>query len=114
MGGGMRQAGFIAAAGVYALNNNISRLEEDHRHARELALALADKSFVASVLPVETNIIIFEVQPPLTSPALVARLKEEGILGYAISPTQVRLVLHLDISESMVHKTIEVFNRLNN
>ncbi|HEY0057970.1 MAG TPA: beta-eliminating lyase-related protein, partial [Flavisolibacter sp.] len=114
LGGGMRQAGFIAAAGVYALNNNISRLEEDHRHARELASALRDKSFVSSVLPVETNIIIFEVRPPLTSPALVAKLKDEGILAYAISPTQVRLVLHLDISESMVHQTMEVFNRLNN
>ncbi|HVG13177.1 MAG TPA: GntG family PLP-dependent aldolase [Flavisolibacter sp.] len=114
LGGGMRQAGFIAAAGVYALKNNITRLEDDHRHARELAQVLEDKSFVASVLPVETNIIIFEVQPPLTSPALVAKLKEEGILAYAISPTQVRLVLHLDISESMVHQTIEVFNRLNN
>ena len=114
LGGGMRQAGFIAAAGVYALNNNISRLEDDHRHARELAAALADKSFVASVLPVETNIIIFEVQPPLTSQALVAKLKDEGILSYAIAPTQVRLVLHLDISESMVQQTIEVFNRLNN
>lgn len=111
-GGGMRQAGFVAAAGVYALEHHIERLAEDHKHAGLIADCLEGKPFVSGVLPVETNIIIFQVAPPYTPQSLVARLKEEGILGYAISPTQVRLVLHLDITPGMVERTIEILNRL--
>lgn len=111
-GGGMRQAGFIAAAGIYALQNNIERLSEDHSNAGKLAAVIAKKDFVSDVLPVETNIIIFAVKPPYTPVKLVELLKEQGILGYAISPTQVRLVLHLDISPAMVQRTIEVINSL--
>jgi threonine aldolase len=111
-GGGMRQAGFIAAAGIYALRNNIERLSEDHAHARQIAAAIEKKGFVTLVLPVETNIIIFELDNSISAPALVAKLKEFSILGYAISPNRVRLVVHLDISKEMVTKTIEVFNQL--
>lgn len=111
-GGGMRQAGILAAAGIYALQHHIERLEEDHRHAALIAAALAGRPFVKQVLPVETNIIIFELMEGQSAPALVARLKEEGILGYAITPVRVRLVVHLDISAAMTQKTIEVFNRL--
>ena len=111
-GGGMRQAGFIAAAGIYALENNINRLEEDHIHAKKIAEAISKKEFVKMVLPVETNIIIFELDDTITAPNLVSKLKLENILGYAISPNRVRLVLHLDINEQMVSKTIEVFNSL--
>ncbi len=111
-GGGIRQAGFIAAAGIYALKNNIERLTEDHQHAQQLAAALEDQNFVSGVMPVETNIIIFSVKPPYTPQTLVSKLKEHQIMGYAISPSQVRLVLHLDISADMVQKTIAVFNRL--
>lgn len=111
-GGGMRQAGFIAAAGIYALENNISRLEEDHIHAKQIADAIATKEFVQLVLPVETNIIIFELKDGMTAPDLVATLKNSSILAYAISPNRVRLVTHLDISAAMVQKTIEAFNQL--
>lgn len=111
-GGGMRQAGFLAAAGIYALQHHIERLAEDHRHASMIAAAVAGRPFVKKVLPVETNIIIFELQEGHSAPALVARLREEGILGYAISPVRVRLVVHLDISPAMTQQTIEVFNRL--
>ena len=111
-GGGMRQAGFIAAAGIYALENNINRLEEDHIHAKKIAEAISKKEFVKMVLPVETNIIIFELDDTITAPNLVSKLKLENILGYAISPNRVRLVLHLDINVQMVNKTIEVFNSL--
>jgi len=111
-GGGMRQAGFLAAAGIYALQNNVNRLAEDHQHATQIAAAIAGKQFVKFVLPVETNIIIFELDESITAPGLVAKLKEHNILGYAISPNRVRLVLHLDISAEMVKKTIEVFNQL--
>ncbi len=111
-GGGMRQAGFIAAAGIYALQNNIDRLSEDHHHASQIAEAISKKSFVTQTLPVETNIIIFELNDSISAPGLVAKLKDHGILGYAISPNRVRLVVHLDISKEMVNKTIEVFNQL--
>ncbi len=111
-GGGMRQAGFIAAAGIYALENNINRLEEDHIHAKKIADVIATKDFVQLVLPVETNIIIFELKDGMTAPELVNTLKNSSILGYAISPNRVRLVTHLDISPAMVQKTIEVFTQL--
>lgn len=111
-GGGMRQAGFLAAAGIYALQNNIERLAEDHVHTKQIADAIVKKDFVQLVLPVETNIIIFELKEGVTAPELVSKLKEQSILGYAISPNRIRLVVHLDISKEMVAKTIEVFNQL--
>lgn len=111
-GGGMRQAGFLAAAGIYALKHNINRLKEDHHSAQQIAEALASSKIAGKVLPVETNIIIFEVLPPYTPKTLVEKLKEHHILGYAISPTQMRLVTHLDITPQMVKKTIEVIRTL--
>lgn len=111
-GGGMRQAGSLAAAGIYALDHHIARLEQDHLHARLLGACLQTRPFVKMLLPVQTNIIIFELQAGQSAPALVATLKEKGVLGYAISPVRVRLVTHLDISESDIHKTIEIFNSL--
>lgn len=111
-GGGMRQAGFIAAAGIYALQNNIERLKEDHMHTKLIAEAIVAKEFVQLVLPVETNIIIFELKDVLTAPELVTKLKEHSILGYAISPNRVRLVVHLDINKEMVSKTINIINQL--
>ena len=111
-GGGMRQAGFLAAAGIYALNNNIERLEEDHQHAKQIAASLVTSKYVNHILPVETNIIIFETSESITAPELVARLKEKEILGYAIAPNRVRLVLHLDITQQMVEYTIDTFKLL--
>ncbi|MEI9910150.1 MAG: GntG family PLP-dependent aldolase [Bacteroidota bacterium] len=111
-GGGMRQAGFLAAAAIYALQNNIDRLAEDHIYARQIAEVIAQKNFVKLILPVETNIIIFELNEPVTAHALVARLQELDILGYAISPNRVRLVVHLDITKEMVDKTIEKISSL--
>ncbi|MES2880654.1 MAG: GntG family PLP-dependent aldolase, partial [Bacteroidota bacterium] len=110
-GGGMRQAGYLAAAGIYALNNNIERLKEDHIHATKIADALIAKGF--EVMPVETNIIIFWVAAPYTAQTFVAELTEQNILGYAIGPMQVRLVVHLDITTEMVDKTIAAIEKLN-
>jgi threonine aldolase len=111
-GGGMRQAGFMAAAGIFALENNIERLTVDHEHARQIAESISAKTFVKQVLPVETNIIIFELDNSITADTLVARLKEKHILGYAIAPNRVRLVVHLDITPEMVEKTIEIIGTL--
>lgn len=111
-GGGMRQAGFLAAAGIYALGNHIKRLADDHKRARILAEEIEKKPFVSQMLPVETNIIIFELAEGHSAPALVEKMKEKDIYAYAISPNRIRLVLHLDISDDMISKTIEEINRL--
>ena len=108
----MRQAGYLAAAGMYALRNNIGRLKEDHAHARQIAEALKKKDFVGEMLPVETNIIIFAVKQPWTAKTLVEKLRQYDIWGHPISPAQVRLVTHLDVTPPMVEKTIDVIESL--
>jgi threonine aldolase len=111
-GGGMRQAGYLAAAGIYALEHNIQRLAEDHLHAKKLEEVLSKKNFVGEISPVETNILIFEVKGKYTPASFVAKLKEENILTLDVSPTQVRIVLHLDITPEMVEKTIKTIQSL--
>ncbi len=111
-GGGMRQAGYIAAAGIYALENNVDRLEEDHLHTQQIADALAQKDFVGVILPPETNILIFEVRGSYSVQSLKEAFEREDILVMDISSTQIRMVLHLDITPDMVRKTIEFINSL--
>ena len=107
LGGGMRQAGFMAAAGIYALQNNIERLKQDHGHAKRIGDAIAKSPIAKTVVPIETNIIIFETATA-TAQALVDKLKEKQILCYATAPNKVRFVVHLDITSEMVNKTIEI------
>lgn len=111
-GGGMRQAGFLAAAGIYALKNNIERLKQDHEHAKQIGDVITKTSIARAVLPVETNIIIFETVASVTAAEIVEKLKQKNILCYAISPDRVRLVVHLDVSEEMLNKTIEIIKAL--
>ena len=111
-GGGMRQGGYLAAAGIYALENNIERLNADHEHAHQIANAIAQKEFVSQVLPVETNIVIFETKDEFMAPALTSKLKEKGILSIAITPYRVRFVLHLDITDEMVEQAIKIISTL--
>lgn len=111
-GGGMRQAGYMAAAGIYALENNIHRLAEDHLHARRIAEALSQKEFTDTILPVETNIIIFSVKSPQTPAEIMDKMKMENIWFFTISATQIRMVIHLDITPEMVDRTIAAINKL--
>lgn len=111
-GGGMRQAGMLAAAGLYALEHQVQRLQEDHQHAQLLAETLRQKDFVGEILPVETNIVIFEVKGRFTASDLVTTLKQSNILALAISPTQIRLVVHLDITPAMIETTIQTIKAL--
>ncbi|MGN6266121.1 MAG: threonine aldolase family protein [Ginsengibacter sp.] len=111
-GGGMRQAGYLAAAGIYALENHIERLALDHRHAQQIVAALKEKDFTGDMYPVETNIVIFEVKGRYTAQSLTEKLKENNILVMAISATQIRMVLHLDVTEEMVKETISVITDL--
>ncbi len=102
LGGGMRQAGYLAAAGLYALENNRERLKEDHRRAREIGQALASRTFVKHVAPVETNIVIFELEPELASDTeMVTALNEKGIRLIGMGEGKLRLVTHLDYTEQM-------------
>jgi threonine aldolase len=111
-GGGMRQAGFLAAAGIYALENHINRLADDHLHAKQIADALRKKDFTGEIFPVETNIIIFEIKGRLSAPEFANRMKENNVLMFAISPTHVRMVAHLDITPAMVQETIQIIDQL--
>lgn len=111
-GGGMRQAGFMAAAGIYALENNIQRLTEDHRHAQMLAEALEKKDFVRNILPVETNIVIFELEQGGCAREIAKELKERGILGHSISANQIRFVTHLDVSPAMIAQAVEIIEQM--
>lgn len=110
-GGGMRQAGSLAAAGLFALKNNVERLAEDHKHAKLIKEALRSTDFVGEIFPVETNIIIFEVKGRFTAPQLAEKFKEENIRLIAISPTHIRIVTHLDISPEMVQRTIDTIKK---
>ena len=111
-GGGMRQAGYLAAAGLYALQNNVDRLIIDHQNAQLIVEALAKKSFIDTILPTETNIVIFSVKNEMTPTLFIEKMKENNILMYPISPTQVRLVVHLDITDFMIKETIKVIENM--
>jgi len=109
LGGGMRQAGFMAATGIYAMENHIDRLAQDHLHAKDIAHALLQKSFIGHMLPVETNIISFDVTGGEWTPRYFCDyLKNEGILANPVTDNVVRMVTHLDITPAMVAKTCAV------
>jgi threonine aldolase len=112
LGGGLRQAGYMAATGLYAMEHHIARLAEDHLNAKQIAKYLLQKTFVGHMLPVETNILIFDVQDSWTPKLFADYLKKEGILVTPISDTQVRLVLHLDITPAMVERTCTVISQM--
>jgi len=113
LGGGMRQAGFLAAAGLYALEHHVTRLADDHRHAKALADTLGNLSFVESVMPVETNIVLFDVAQGLKADQIVHQLAQKGILCNTTSSKTIRLVTHLDVSVSMVDQAIQTLNSLS-
>jgi len=111
-GGGMRQAGYLAAAGIFALENNFDRLQNDHDNAKKIAVALSEKVFVGEILPVETNIIIFEVLSPYTPESFSAIMKEHTISVMVISACQIRMVTHLDVSNEQVDKLVSLITGL--
>lgn len=111
-GGGMRQAGFLAAAGIYALDHHIKRLAEDHIHAKQIAEALKQKDFIGEILPVETNILIFEVRGKYTAASLAQKLRENNMLVIPISANQIRMVTHLDISRELIEDTLRILSML--
>jgi threonine aldolase len=113
-GGGMRQAGILAAAGIYALDHHLERLAEDHRNAKRLALGLSDLPGVtANPDHVETNIVIFDVTPSgMTAPQVAGLMKDKGVLIHAFGKTQIRLVTHLGVLPEDVEKVLEAFGKV--
>ena len=102
LGGGMRQAGYLAAAGLYALENNIDRLADDHAKAKDIGATLSGLSVVKKVEPIETNIIIFEVEEKeMTGEDFMNRLKENDIHIISMGQGKLRMVTHLDYTDGM-------------
>jgi threonine aldolase len=113
-GGAMRQAGILAAAGIYALEHHVTRLTDDHSHAKKLARLLQQIPSV-QIAPqhVETNIVIFDVTDQRRTPAeIVAALKEQGVLINAIGGLSYRAVTHLNVSAKQIDEAAAVFTRV--
>jgi threonine aldolase len=111
-GGGMRQAGSLAAAGIYALDHHVDRLKQDHEKALLIKDVLIKKDFVTEVFEVETNIVIAKIEGKYNATQLAALLKEHHILVIAMTPALVRFVLHLDITDEMLTTTIATIEKL--
>jgi len=110
LGGGMRQAGFLAAAGIYALDHHVERLKIDHAHANILAEELAKLPWVSSVMPVETNLVLFDTVEP--AELVVAKLEEKGIKAGCTDTKRIRFVTHLDVHPNQVEYVVEMLKGL--
>lgn len=112
LGGGMRQVGYMAAAGIYALQHHVGRLAEDHRRAKELAYILSQKSWVHKVEPVETNILIFTISPRISDDVFMDRLKQKNIHISSLGQGKLRIVTHLDYREVMHSYVVETLQKM--
>ena len=106
-GGGMRQAGFLASAGIYALENHIDRLKEDHQKAKQIEAVLQSLSYVKKVEPVETNIVIFYVNDHLEANDFIDAMATKNILLTPMGEGKIRIVTHLDITREMIDRLLE-------
>jgi len=113
LGGGMRQAGIIAAGALYALRHHRERLPQDHANAKRLAGGIADmRGIRVDAAAVETNIVVIEIAPPVPAAEVSRRLQELGVLINPIRPTALRAVTHLDVSRADIDAAIEAFNKV--
>lgn len=112
LGGGMRQAGYLAAAGIYALDNHFLRLADDHRRAKEIGALLQRLPWIASVEPVETNILIFSIQPYLDEKVIIQKLKEKGIHISSMGQGKLRIVTHLDYRQVMHEYVLDILPKI--
>lgn len=110
LGGGMRQIGFMAAAGIYALDNHLERLGEDHKKASEIAEVLSKQSFVKNVEPTETNIVIFYLSEAISEEKFMADLLQKNIKLSAMGQGKLRIVTHLDYTDQMHSRFLETIN----
>jgi threonine aldolase len=108
-GGGMRQAGFLAAAGIYALDHHVERLKIDHAHAQILADELKKSSQVTNVLPADTNIVLFDTVAPAEE--VLKKLLEKGIKANSTDTHRIRFVTHLDVHPEQVEWVVKVLSQ---
>ena len=112
-GGGMRQAGHLAAAGIYALNNHIPLLKEDHKKAKMISNELKQLSFIEEVRPAFTNIIIFKLDESAPADAFLAYLDKNNIKALSVAPQTIRFVVHIDISDDMLKRLVRVMQQFS-
>lgn len=113
LGGGMRQVGVLAAAGLYALDHHRKRLSEDHQKANEIGQILQNKSYVAKLQPIETNILIFELASHINADKFVLNLEKKGVLISNMGGGKLRMVTHLDYNLDMHEKLIEILESIS-
>ncbi|MBW8241602.1 aminotransferase class I/II-fold pyridoxal phosphate-dependent enzyme [Muricauda oceani] len=112
-GGGMRQSGFLAAAGIYALENNVNRLAEDHKKAAEIGVVLQSLDFIKKVEPIETNIIIFEInEAKMSSDAFLEQLSKNQVSIIGMGQRKLRIVTHLDYTDAMHEHFLKVLKSI--
>lgn len=111
-GGGMRQAGVIAAAGLYAIDNHIERLQEDHEHARILADTLQEQSYVEDVYPVDSNIVMFRLTADYPAKEFLQKLAENKVYAFDLDPQTIRFVTHLDITKADIEACCNILRSL--
>ena len=108
LGGGMRQAGYLAACGIYALNNNVIRLKEDHLKAIEIEHILSKLTYIKKVERVETNILIFQLTSDIDSNTFLEKMSENNVKLISMGDNKLRIVTHKDYSDQMHQKYIEI------
>ena len=106
LGGGMRQIGYLASAGIYALDNHIERLKDDHRRAKEIGAVLQNLPYVKELYPVDTNIIIFKLSGSITDKDFTNKLLENNIKALLIGGQEIRMVTHLNFDNEMLDSVI--------
>ena len=113
LGGGMRQVGYLAAAGLYALDNHLDRLSEDHKKAKEIGDLLETFSWIKKVEPIETNIVIFELNEKVNEDVFLSQLNEKGIRIIGMGSNKLRIVTHLDYTDTMHEKFTSLIKKIS-
>lgn len=111
-GGGMRQAGYLAAAGIYALDNNLTRLKEDHKRAKQLSTVINELDYVDTVLPVDTNIIIFNLKENVRPDLFLQQLASNNLKATSFGKQAIRFVTHLDFTDEMLEKVERILKSI--
>jgi len=108
LGGGMRQVGYLAAAGIYALDHHLPKLKEDNARARIIGEELARQTWVQEVRPVESNIVIFDLKAGIQAMDWVKKMENKGLQAIAFGPQTIRMVTHLNLNDSDINRVIEI------
>ena len=112
MGGGMRQAGYLAAAGIYALDHHVARLAEDHLRAQKMGEVLAQQPYCAELYPIETNIVIVKLNENVDLNNFLATLAQEGLYAVPFGPQLVRFVTHLNFDDQQLKKALNILSNI--